>query len=156
MRSGHLNDDSAYVMAMKKQSEFPFTYVTRFVPWNACPASNCNKQFRAGKYQVDTLNGLIENMPTRVLEHGNRPNTELWGTAPFRARGDGHLMAPDVSNVLMRQPISEQRCARPLAEKEYPRYDFIAFPNNAEWWRRGGESSRLGPVYVQPLAWTAN
>lgn len=152
MRSGHLNDDWAYVQAMKTQSEFPYKYRTRFSPWNACPISNCNKQFRAGPYQVDTLNTLVVGAPVRVLEHGNQPNTELWGTSPFRARGDGHLMAPDASNLLMRLPISEQRCARPLAETEVPRYDYIAFPNNAEWWRRGGESSRLGPIYVQPLA----
>ena len=152
MRSGHLNDDWAYVQAMASQSEFPYKYLTRFSPWNACPISNCNKQFNAGPYQVGTLNSLIDAMPTRVLEHGNRPNTELFGTAPFRARGDGQLMAPDASNALMRLPISEQRCARPLAEREYPRFDYINFPNQAEWWRRGGESSRMGPIYVQPTA----
>ena len=152
LRSGHLNDDWAYVQTMKTQSEFPYKYVTRFSPYNACPTSQCNKQLRAGPEQVDTLNGLIENIPTRVLEQGSRINTELWGTSPFRARGDGHLMTPDVSNQLMRLPISEQRCARPLAETEYPRFDYIAFPNNAEWWRRGGESARLGPIYVQPVA----
>ena len=89
-----------------------------------------------------------------MLEQGSSINTELWGTSPFRARGDGHLLAPDVSNQLMRLPISEQRCARPLSERELPRFDYIAFPNNAEWWRRGGESARMGPVYVQPLAFT--
>lgn len=153
MRSGHLNDDWAYVQAMRSQSEFPYKYVTRFVPWNACPVSQCNKQFRPGTQQVDALNTLVDNMPTRVLEHGNRINTELWGTSPFRARGDGHLLAPDVSNALMRQAISEQRCARPLSELEVPRFDYNVFPNNAEWWRRGGESSRMGPIYVQPVAY---
>lgn len=152
MRSGHLNDDGAYVRAMKMQSEFPYKYHTRFTPWNACPISQCNKQLRPSRHQVDTLNRLIDNMPTRVLEHGNRINTELWGTSPFRARGDGHLQMPDVSNQLMRLPISEQRCARPLAEKEWPRWQFQVMPNQAEWWRRGGESSRLGPIYVQPMA----
>lgn len=152
MRSGHLNDDKAYVLAMQSQSEFPYKYTTRFVPWNACPVSQCNKQFRPGSQQVQTLNALVDNMPTRILEQGSRPNTELWGTAPFRARGDGHLLMPDVSNALMRMPITEQRCARPLSEIDDPRFDFNRFPNNAEWWRRGGESSRLGPIYVQPVA----
>lgn len=155
IRSGHLNDDMAYVQAMASQSAFPYKYVTRFnakaVP-NRCPVSQCNKQFRPGDDQVDRLNDLVENMPTRVLEQGNRINTELWGTAPFRARGDGQLLAPDASNVLMRMPISEQRCARPLSEIEVPRYDYIAFPNQSEWWKRGGVSSRLGPIYVQPVA----
>lgn len=154
LRSGHLNDDWAYVQAMTQQSKFPFEYHTRFAPVNACPISQCNKQLRAGPQQVDTLNTLVENLPTRVLEQGNRINTELFGTAPFRARGDGHLLSPDVSNRLMRQPVGQQRCARPLAETEYPRFEYIAFPNNAEWWRRGGESSRMGPIYVQPLAIT--
>lgn len=152
MRSGHLNDDWAYVRAMQSQSEYPYRYLTRFTPWNACPTSQCNKQLRPGTFQVDNLNALTGVGPTRVYEHGNRPNTELWGTSPFRARGDGQLLAPDASNQLMRLPISEQRCARPLSEREQPRFDYIAFPNNAEWWRRGGESSRLGPVYVQPVA----
>lgn len=152
LRSGHLNDDAPYIRAMQLQSEFPFQYVTRFAPVNSCPvqpSSQCHKQLRAGPMQVDTLNTLVGTMPTRVLEHGNRPNTELFGTAPFRARGDGQLMAPDTSNQLMRKPEGQLRCARPLAETEYPRYDYIAFPNNAEWWRRGGESSRVGPIYVQ-------
>lgn len=153
LRSGHLNDDWAYVEAMKVQSEFPFQYLTRFAPPNECPISQCNKQFRSGPEQVDVLNVLVETLPTRVLEQGSRPNTELFGTAPFRARGDGQLLAPDVSNKLMRQPVSQQRCARPLAETEAPRYDYISFPNNAEWWRRGGESSRMGPIYLQPLAY---
>lgn len=152
LRSGHLNDDVAYVQAMAAQSTFPYKYTTAFAPYNACPISQCNKQFRPGDNQVDTWNALIGAAPVRVLEHGNRPNTELWGTAPFRARGDGHLLAPDASNVLMRLPISEQRCARPLAEKEYPRFDYQFFPTNCEYWRRGGESSRLGPIYVAPVA----
>lgn len=152
MRSGHLNDDWAYVQAMQSQSEFPYAYATRFVPLNACPTSQCNKQFRPGTQQVDALNSLVENLPTRIVEHGNRINTELWGTSPFRARGDGHLMAPDVSNALTRLPVTEQRCARPLSEMEVPRFEYNVFPNNAEWWRRGGESSRLGPIYVQPVA----
>lgn len=152
MRSGHLNDDWAYVQAMASQSTFPYTYHTRFSPWNACPISNCNKQFRTGVHQVDTLNQLIDSMPTRYLEQGSSINTELFGTAPFRARGDGHLMTPDASNALMRNPVSEQRCARPLSEQQLDRFHFNAFPNQAEWWRRGGESSRMGPVYVQPVA----
>lgn len=149
-----LNDDQAYVRAMTNMSQFPYKYHTRFSPWNACPITNCNKQFRTGPFQVDTLNDLIDNVPTRVLEHGKRINTELFGTAPFRARGDGHLFAPDASNMLMRNPVTEQRCGRPLSEKDTPRFDYIAFPNQAEWWRRGGESSRLGPIYVQPVAFT--
>lgn len=152
MRSGHLNDDWAYVRSMEKQSVFPFKYRTRFSPWNACPITNCNKQFRAGPYQVDTLNVLIDNAPTRVLEHGNRINTPLFGTAPFRARGDGHLMTPEASNTLMRSSIGQQRCGRPLSEQVVDRFDYIGLPNQAEWWRRGGESSRLGPIYVQPTA----
>lgn len=155
LRSGHLNDDAAYVQAMASQSQFPYWYRTRFAPWNGCPISNCNKQFRTGPFQVDKLNDLVEAAPVRVLEHGNRPNTEMFGTAPFRARGDGHLMAPEASNELMRKPVGQQRCARPLSEIDYNRFEFVAFPNNAEWWRRGGESARVGPVYVQPVAFPA-
>lgn len=152
LRSGHLNDDAAYVRAMATQSQFPYAYRTAYAPWAGCPISNCNKQFRTGPTHIDAWNSLVEGMPVRVLEQGNRPNTELFGTAPFRARGDGHLMAPNDSNTLMRMPITEQRCARPIAEREYPRFDYVGFPNQAEWWRRGGESSRMGPVYVQPVA----
>lgn len=159
LRSGHLNDDQAYVRAMATQSEFPYRYLTRFAPFNECPVSQgrmlqnqCDKQLRTGPQQVDTLNQLVDNLPTRVLEHGNLINTELWGTAPFRARGDGHLLAPDASNVLMRMPITEQRCARPLSELSIPRLHYNYMPNNAEWWRRGGVSARLSPIYVQPVA----
>lgn len=151
LRSGHLNDDAAYVQAMASQSEFPYKYRTEYAPWNACPISNCNKQFRVGPYQVGTWNELVESTPIRVLEHGNRSNTELFGTAPFRARGDGHLAAPAISNELMRKPVGQQRCARPLSEIDYDRFQFNVFPNNAEWWRRGGESARMGPVYVQAV-----
>lgn len=150
-RSEQLHDDWAYVRMMARRSEFPFRYVTRYAPWGGCPVSNCNKQFHAGKAQVGALNGLKEGTPTRVLEHGNRPRTELWGTAPLRARGDGVLLHIDDANKLMRQPAFHQECARPLSEQPYNRYDFITFPPAAETWRRGGESARLGPVYVQPV-----
>ena len=154
MGSEMLRDDWAYVQSMARRSEFPFKYVTTFSPWNACPISNCDKQFYAGPYQIDTLNTLLEPQsgPTRVVQHGNRPNTELFGTSPFRARGDGQLMHADVSNKLMREGTTQANCERPTSEKPYDRYDYIVFPNRAEWWRRGGESSRLAPVYTQPLA----
>jgi hypothetical protein len=144
-------DEGVYVREMARRSEGPFRYVTRYAPFSGCPVSNCNKQFYAGKAQVGVLNELKQGAPTRVLDHGRRPRTELWGTAPLRLRGDGVMLHIDQSNALMRQPGFHQECARPLSEQPYNRYDYITFPNAAETWRRGGESTRLGPVYVQPV-----
>lgn len=144
-----LSDDWEYVRMMARRSEFPFKYVTRYQALGTCPVSNCNKQFHSGPAQVDTLNTLVDAIPTRVEEHGNRPNTQLFGTAPFKARGDGQLQQPDVSNKLMRQPVYWKECTRPLSEIPYNRYDYVAFPNRTEWWHRGGESTRVGPQYTQ-------
>jgi hypothetical protein len=151
LRSGHLNDDYAYVRTMAKQSEFPFRYHTRFGPWAPCPISNCNKQFHAGPREVDTLNVLADSVSTRVVMQGMRPQTELFGTAPFRARGDGQLLAPDASNAVMRSPVTEHRCGRPISELETNRFEYMGMPNQAEWWQRGGVSCRQGPIYVQPM-----
>ena len=148
-----LAEDMAYINMMARRSEFPFRYVTRFQALGTCPVSNCNKQFHSGPAQVDTLNGLVDgSIPTRIWEHGNRPNTELFGTAPFRARGDGQLKYADVSNKLMREPQYWQECARPLSEVPYNRYDYVAFPNRAEWWQRGGVPTRCAPQYVEAVA----
>ena len=151
MTSASLNDDGAYVRMMGRRSEFPFRYLTSFTALGTCTIDNCNKQFHSGPAQVGALNSLVDSVPTRIWAHGDKPSTELFGTAPFRARGDGQRLAPDVSNQLMRQPAYWQECARPLSEMAWDRYDYIAFPNRAEWWSRGGESSRLGPIYVQPV-----
>lgn len=146
-----LNDDRAYVNMMGRRSEFPFRYLTSYTAMGSCPVSNCNKQFHTGPVQVGTLNTMTDSVPTRVWSHGDRPSTELFGTAPYRGRGDGELLSPDVSNRLARQPAYWKECTRPLSEQPWNRYDYIAFPNRAEWWRRGGESSRLGPIYIQPV-----
>lgn len=146
-----LKDDWAYINMMARRSEFPFRYLTRYTALGSCPVSNCNKQFHTGPSQVGTHTSLRGSLPTRVLDQGKRQNTELWGTAPYKSRGDGELHFANTSNQLMRQPHFWQECARPLSELPYNRYDYIAFPNRAEYWRRGGEATRLGPIYVQPV-----
>lgn len=146
-----LRDDWAYIQMQGRRSEFPFRYLTRYTALGSCPVSNCNKQFYPGTHQVDTLNTLIDGrLSTRVLEHGRRPQTELFGGA-FRARGDGELMHSDASNQLVRKAGFTQRCGKPSSEMAYNRYDYIAFPNRAEWWSRGGDMTRVSPVYIKPV-----
>jgi hypothetical protein len=79
-----------------------------------------------------------------------RPSTQLYGTSAVKRQGDGVMYAVDVSNNLRDGFGIPLRCVRPEQEILWDRFDYIDVPNQAESWRRGGQSCRYIPVVAEP------
>ena len=149
--SAHLREDAAYLKYADRRSRYPLDYLFAYQAYGSCPVSNCNRSFHTGRHQVDASNDLQDAVPSRVWNHGaNRIETPLYGTAPYRARGDGEMLAIDASNSLVRGSLAPKHCGRSLAEVETLRWDNNDLPNAVEGWRRGGVPTRGGPQYLQP------
>ena len=148
MQNAHLRSDAGYLQYMTSRSMFPFQYVTTFAP-PGCPADNCNKQFMPGSKQVAALNDILTTTGTRIVDR-TKTSTELFGTAPYKGRGDGVLKYTDVSNSLLDMGTSV-RCSRPLTEMQWDRFDYINVKPNVEVkGPRGGVTTRVGPIFVMP------
>lgn len=154
-RSAKLIDDETYITAHAKLSQKPFEYHTAFPPVlplktfpRACtPYSGGCKQSRVSADTVEDFNDLYVPTATRP---NPRPNTELFGTAPMKARGDGLLRSPDVYSALVGGGFNPH-CARTLGERDYDRWQCIDAPLVVEDERmtgpRGGAGTRVGPAY---------
>ena len=156
-RSAKLVDDATYMTAQATLSQKPYEYYTAYppvlplktFPRSCTPYAGGCKQGRESADTVTDFNALFMSNNTRP---NPRPNTELFGTAPFKARGDGLLKAPDVFSALRGSGFNPH-CPKTLAEVDYDRYECIAAPLVVEDERltgpRGGAHTRVGPAYYQ-------
>jgi hypothetical protein len=152
-RSAKLHNDATYVSAQAVQSQFPYRYYTSLPPnpkpittqyYEPCSEFNGGcRQFYVGESTVDDYNTILSD-PTRPLP---RPQTELFGVAPYKARGDGHLDMPD-NHSLLHLTGFNPHCSRALGEVDFDRWQCINAPNAAETTARGGVSTRFGAVYT--------
>ena len=154
-RSAKLVDDQAYITAHARLSQKPFEYHTAYPPslpvakyGEVCtPYAGGCRQGRVTAEVVDSFNSLYVGTATRP---NARPNTELFGTAPYKARGEGILRAPDVHSQLTSSGFNPH-CAKHLSEVDWDRYECINAPLVVEDERvtgpRGGASTRVGPAY---------
>jgi hypothetical protein len=103
---------------------------------------------------VDTYNKLLPaNFRMQVRAAHNRPQTELFGTAPYTALGRGELRYPDVSSQVQRGTWVSGRTSRSIAEVDYNRFDFVNVPKDLadpSEELRYGLITRVGPTYLQP------
>lgn len=151
MQNAHLREDAGYLQYQTAKSTFPFAYVTAFAP-PGCPSSNCNKQFNPGARNVGALNEVRGSRSTRIMDR-SKTSTELFGTAPLKAQGDGNRKYIDTSNSLRDGDTSTGRCARPLTEAFWGVHtlDYQFVPNNVEsWGPRAGKGTRAGPIFTLP------
>lgn len=150
--SAKLLDDASYISIQAAQSQFPYQYLTLLKPnprdigkayTEPCTGftGGC-RQFAPPSTIVDTFNSLLPG----ITRPSPRPQTELFGTAPYKARGDGTLTHPQVHSDL--HDGFNPHCARALGEVDYDRFSCISAPNAAESGPRGGVSTRFGAVYV--------
>ena len=106
-----------------------------------------------GAGQVDAFNRLLPEYTTaRLRKSENKPQTELFGTAPFVARGLGHIRNADASNAAWfgakHTHVNVPR-RQAIAETEFDRFDFITVkPSGADL--RLGQMTRVAPQYVRP------
>lgn len=154
-KSAKLIDDAAFISAHAAMSQKPFEYYTAFPPAlpvktfpRACTsyAGGCKQKYVTGEI-IEESNRLYAPPPTRP---NPRPNTELFGTAPFKARGDGLLRHTDVYSSLVSSGFNPH-CSKTLSEVDYDRFECINAPLQVENEEltgfRGGAPTRVGPAY---------
>ena len=156
-RSAKLVDDQTYITAHAALSQQPFQYYTAYPPVlpvatfsRTCTYAGGCKQGRVTGDTVEDFNTLVVGTGTRIPNPRPTTNTQLFGTAPFKARGDGLLKAPDTYSTLVSTGFNPH-CARPLSETDFDRFECIAAPLAVEDERltgpRGGSHTRVGPGY---------
>jgi hypothetical protein len=156
-RSAKLVDDQTYITAQAKLSQFPGDYYMGFAPTlppNDFPkhctpySAGCKQQHVTGD-TIDTDTSLTVSKWNRVPNSRATVRTQLFGTAPYRALGDGMLNHPDTYSALWTSGFNPH-CARPLTEIDFDRFECINAPLAVEDERvsgpRGGVHTRVGPA----------
>lgn len=159
-RSAKLVDDQTYITASAALSQAPYNYYTAYppvlpvktFPKQCTPYAGGCKQGHVTGDTVDDFNSLYVSKTTRVPNPRPSTNTQLFGTAPYKARGDGLLKAPDTYSKLVYSGFNPH-CAKTLSEKDWDRFECMAAPlaveNEQLTGPRGGAGTRVGPAYYQ-------
>jgi hypothetical protein len=150
-----LKTDRQYTDLLDAQSKWPNQYVmstTQATSRQGVPIDG-RAQVHVGGSQIDTFNRLLPEFTTvRHRRSENKPQTELFGTAPYVAQGRGHLQNVDASNAAwfgaevthMNDPRRQN-----LAEARIDRFDFLDVrPSAADL--RLGQITRAAPKYLRP------
>ena len=152
--SVQLTDDVPYLVAKARESAFPGMYATYISPGTCGPRARSMqcRQFNVGGRQIDAYNKLVNGYPTRVISHGIKPHTELWGGG-FKARGDGELIHADVAGALRLNGIDDRSCCRQSSEVvnvAWTPWEYLNAQTQVEPWGtfRAGINTRMPPVYV--------
>lgn len=150
-----LRADKAYIDLLEAESTWPTKYVfARPNPVDARrhPIWGLHEQGVPATH-VDTYNKLLPtNFRVQVRASHNRPQTELFGTAPYTALGRGLLRYPDTSSAVRQGTWVPTRGSRTAAEVDYNRFDFVHVPRELTEpvnEMRYGVYTRLGPSYMQ-------
>ena len=149
-------DDQMYMTAHATLSQAPFQYYTAYppaLPVQAFPrqctpyAGGC-KQGHVTTDTIDDFNALYISKATRIPNPRPSTNTQLFGTAPYKARGDGILKATDTHSAMISSGFNPH-CAKNLSERDYDRFECMTAPLMVEDERitgpRGGMQTRVGP-----------
>jgi hypothetical protein len=151
-----LRADSAYVSLLEAESTWPMKYTfsrpnpvaARAYPMQGLIGSG------VGSDQVAAYNRLIPHQQrTSQRASRNRPNTELFGTAPYTATGRGIMNHVDISTAIMQGNHVPNGSSRILTERQWDRRDFLTLPDDLVRLpveTRKGEWTRVGPEYLQP------
>jgi hypothetical protein len=151
-----LIDDEAYITAHEKISSAPGQYHMAYPPvmpyskvgTTCAPYVGGCKQKHVTSDVIDTYNSISVPVSTRPNE---KPSTELFSPAPYKARGDGVLLHPEMVHKLQTSGFNP-KCNKTLSEVNYDRFHCINAPLVVEDEEqfgnpRGGEHTRVGPRY---------
>ena len=151
-----LRADADYIRLLEAESTWPALY--RFARPNAVQARTHPIQglhwLGVPACGVDVYSRLLPRhfrVHTRAAQ--NRPQTELYGTAPYVALGRGGLMHVDTETRLQHGDWVQGKGSRSVSELDFDRFDFVTLPGelkklNPEM--RYGQITRVGPSYMQP------
>jgi hypothetical protein len=106
-----------------------------------------------GPQQVIPYNQLLgEHTRVKMRAAHYKPQTELFGTAPYVAVGRGHLHNIDASNAVRfgALPTNSNVPKRVLHERQLERWDYLDHKPRVEPGQRAGILTRIGPQYVRP------
>lgn len=151
-----LRADRQYIDLLEAESTWPFKYVfsrpnpvdpRRAPMWAGTPGV-------PGR-QMGTYNTLLPtNFRIQTRASQNRPQTELFGTAPYIALGRGPLKYTDTSTRLQQSNWAPGRGSRgTVTEARVDRFDFVTLPQEVTtlpFDSRLGQLTRVGPAYMQP------
>ena len=106
-----------------------------------------------GPSQIDALNTLLPiNYRVQTRAAHDRPQTELFGRAPYVALGRGVLNHVDTSTQLQQGNPAIDR-TRQLSERQWYRADFVSPPKELTqlpFETRKSAMTRVAPDYAQP------
>ena len=153
-RDTTLRADKAYLDLLEAQSTWASKYVfTRPNPVNPQAVPMWASVPGYG-HQVAAYNRMLPaHSRVEVRASESRPQTQLYGTAPYRAQGRGTLLHTDVSTTMMHGNWITSKGSRVLTELPLDRYDFITIPEDLKrlpFESRFGQITRVGPAYAQP------
>lgn len=153
-QSTALHSDQDYVRLLDAQSRWPYGYVmTNTQPTNPVKrAIDGQATVYVGARQVDQFNKLLPVFTrNRMRASQHRPQTELFGTAPYVAVGRGHLRNIDASNTVHfgMKPTHMNMPRRILVERIIERPEYLDIKPTANDMRMGVQT-RVGPQYVRP------
>lgn len=154
-RETALRTDRSYINLLEAESTWPFKYAfsrpnpvdpRRTPMWGQVPG--------VPSRQVD-LESRLQPVHFRVQTRAahNKPQTELFGTAPYTALGRGQLKYVDIASLLQQGNLVSSRGSKTLCELDLWRYDFVSLPpelRNLPFDSRLSQATRLGPDYLQP------
>ena len=126
-----LRADRDYLSLLEAESMWPTRYVLAApqpLHPRQYPIQGLNRP-AIGPAQVDAYNALLPahfRVHTRASQ--NRPQTELFGTAPYLALGRGVAQHVDVSTMLQQGNPLFDRGNRVLEERPWPREQFVTVP----------------------------
>jgi len=153
-RETTLRADRAYIQLLEAESTWPNKYVfSRTNPVN--PRTNPMWADVPGVpgAAVDAYNRLLPiNFRMQTRSSQNKPQTQLFGRAPFIARGKGELRYTDTSTMLQQSNWVPGRGSRKLTEMNVDRNDFVTIPRDLAtlpFESRLGQMTRTGPSYMQ-------
>lgn len=152
--NAQLTSDAGYLRLQDVQSRGPFAYVV-----NQMTTQRGQPRWAQGRIDVgvgpavvNTYNHLLGSYTRNDMPAAsNRPNTELFGTAPYKTIGRGGLLNDQGAALTFATGATVPPRTRRITEGAYNRYDFISVPTAVQdtLEDRAGSSSRAGPVYVR-------
>ena len=155
-----LRQDLDYLSLLAGESRAPGEYFTSPL-WNpppppaeACARDAC-AQLNVGPAQVDADTRLARGDHTRVRMRAcqNRPQTELFGVAPYTVIGRGDLTHTDASTGLRNGEMTTSRGAKAdLYEHSWSRPEFLSgrLPGAGPFRYRGGVITRFSTGFARP------
>ena len=114
----------------------------------------CQRQRHVGDGSVEPENAMWASH-SRQTDMGSRrgfpkSETDMYGTAPYRAYGDGVIRNVDASNALMRMQHNQHLCAKRVTELDWGALflDYQDQPNRTEGYQRAGQPTRGSAQYM--------